>query len=367
MANRHRTAVIGMGVRGKIHLHGLSYNAENFEIVGICDLSSERLDAAGEAFGVDKDKRFIDAREMLHKTRPDVLVIATMPQNRLSLVQLAANARVRGLMLEKPMARGFAEAAAIKRVCLEAGIKVSVCHQHKYLRSFDQMREIIEREKLGEIQEIHASCRPHAFQLGTHYIDYMLWANRGIKASAVTGHVHGNFYLNDSHPSPDYVLGRIVFANGVRGLLECGYFSRRRAHYAGGFSSEGGEEAYWTDDRLTIYGTKGYAWAECSGRYGYCTVDTAPEIASGDFGGFFEHEQFLAQERYTADFARWLNGAEGFSCDIAAAFHGFEILEAIYQSALEHNRIDLPIELNCNKRTEQKLKKVLHQVEYREL
>ena len=37
-----RTVVVGMGARGKIHLHGILQNSEMFEVVGICDQKKER-------------------------------------------------------------------------------------------------------------------------------------------------------------------------------------------------------------------------------------------------------------------------------------------------------------------------------------
>jgi predicted dehydrogenase len=345
MKKRFRTVIIGQGERGRIHLHGLLKNDNLFEVVGVCDRKSENLQKSTEIYGVSRNKIFTNADRMMQVTAPEVLVFATMPHIRLPLVEMGIKYGVKGLLFEKPMATTISEAAKILDICRNNNIKAGICQQHKYLRSFDQIRKVLSTGELGEICEIRVSCKAHASQLGTHYIDYMIWSNGGFKAKAVVGHVHGNYYLDDSHPSPDYIFGQIAFENGVRGIIECGYFSPQRAQYETAFTRDPGEAAFWTDDRLTVNGTKGYAWAECGGRYACFTGSTAPEIVSGDYGDFFDHEQFYAQERYTAEYGRWLNGEGDFSCNIETAYHGFEILEAIYRSALNFTRVDMPLSL----------------------
>jgi len=58
--------------------------------------------------------------------------------------------------------------------------------------------------------------------------------------------------------------------NGVRASLQCGYMARQHLsyevdYYSGSFP--GAYPEYLEDDRLTVRGTTGYAWAECSGRW----------------------------------------------------------------------------------------------------
>jgi predicted dehydrogenase len=363
--NRYKTVIIGMGERGKIHLHGLLKFPDQFEVVGICDRKRGNLEESARLYGISAEKWYNDADEMMRKTMPDILIFATLPHIRLELVELAAKYRVKGLLFEKPMAVTLAEAAKILDICEKNNIKTGVCQQHKYLRSFDQLRGVLRSGELGDVQEIRASCKAHASQLATHYIDYMIWANGGVRAKAVTGHVHGNFYLGDNHPSPDYIMGQIVFENGVRGFIECGYFSPQRAKYKLVFTHGQKEPAFWSDDRLTVIGTKGYAWAECGGRYACFTVNTAGEIVSGDYGDFFDHEQFYAQERYTEEYGRWLEGQGEFYSKAETAYHGFEILEAIYRSALDYNRIDLPLVVSENDNTMERLGSTLTETDYR--
>jgi predicted dehydrogenase len=363
--NCYKTAVIGLGERGKIHLHGLLKFPSKFEVAGICDRKRENLEESTKLYGIPTEKWYNDADKMMQETKPDILVFATLPHIRLELVELAAKYGVKGLLFEKPMAVTLKEAAKIVAICQKNNIKTGVCQQHKYLRSFDQLRGVLSSGELGDIQEIRVSCKAHASQLATHYIDYMLWANGGARAKAVVGHVHGNFYLNDNHPSPDYILGQILFENSIRGFIECGYFSPQRAKYELVVTHGKKDPAFWSDDRLTVIGTKGYAWAECGGRYACYTANTSGQIVSGDYGDFFDHEQFYAQERYTEEYGRWLDGEGEFYSKVETAYNGFEILEAIYRSALDYNRIDLPLVLSDSDNTIERLKSTLTETDYK--
>lgn len=339
-----RIVVIGMGDRGKIHLHGILKNPALFEVVGICDRNGDTLAQAADQYHIEPQKCFADAEEMMRVTAPDAMAFVTLPQVREELVELAVRYGVKGLMFEKPMATSLQEAQRITQRCNEHRIKAVVCQQHKYLRSFEHLRRSIDSGELGTVQEIRVSCQAQASQLGTHYMDYTLWAAGTTGVTSVAAHVHGNFYLDNSHPSPDYLFGQAVLDNGVRAIFECGYFSARHAEYDVTFAHGGQPDAYWTDDRLTVHGTQGYAYAECNGRWGGCSSATQGKLVCGDYHDFFKQEQYLAQEKYTEAFGHWMMGVvPSHSCDVNVAYTGFQAIEAMYYSALHHTRVDFPL------------------------
>ena len=97
--------------------------------------------------------------------------------------------------------------------------------------------------------------------------------------------------------------------------------------------------------------------------------DVAPGKAiGGDFGTFFEQEQFTAQDRYTRDFGLWLEDeTKVHPSNVEAAYMGYQILEAIYVSALEHRRVDLPMPLPLPYDCLDKLNETLPPVPYRRM
>ena len=106
----HTVAVMGLGVRGKIHLHGLLENPEYYKIVGLCDIDTEKMKAVSSEYGLLDVPQFTDAEEMLKQTRPEVFVFVTYPDLRLSMVELGVKYGVKAISLEKPMAESLQEA-----------------------------------------------------------------------------------------------------------------------------------------------------------------------------------------------------------------------------------------------------------------
>ena len=350
---KHTVAVFGLGVRGKIHIHGILENPEFYEIVGLCDLKQDAIDAVAKEYNLEHVLHFNDAEEMLKTVRPEVFVFITYPDMRLSMIELAAKYNVKAVSFEKPMAESLQEAKKIVEVCHENGIKAVVCHQQKYLSQFQKMKEKVDKGVIGRIHKIHVETQAWFSQLGTHYIDYALWISGGRKAEWVCGHVHGPVMLADTHPAPDYLTGvmqlengnieadkkpetdeEVNERNGIKAYVECGYLSE--AHSIEKYAS--------SDNRLTVYGEDGYMYAETDGFWGECSPDTGGHLVTGKEPGWRYHQQVPIQTPYYTEFAMWIeNSDKVHSCNIDTAYHGFEILEGMCISALENIRVDLPV------------------------
>ena len=331
---RYTVAILGLGVRGKIHLHGILENQEAFEVVGLCDLDEAKMQAVAAENHLESVPQFTDAERMLAETRPDVFVFVTYPNLRLSMIELGVKYGVKGISLEKPIAESLGEAKQMVELCKAHGIKAVVCHQQKYVSQMQALKKRIDDGEIGEIRKIHVETQAWFSQLGTHYVDYMLWANGGHRAKWVCGHVHGPICLEDDHPAPDYLLGTVELENGVHGYVECGYLAE--AHNPPEYGS--------SDNRLTVYGTEGYVYAETDGFWGACTKATNGRLVEGKDPGWRNHQQVPIQTPYYTEFAAWLDDdAKVHSCNIETAYHGYEILEGMCLSALRNTRIDLPI------------------------
>lgn len=356
---------IGLGNRGVTHIKGFENYNDRLDLVGLCDIVPERVEEIGKAFSVPKDAWYTDAEKMVETLRPDIMSFCTLPSVRLEMVELAARCGVKAICLEKPMATSLAEAKKMVDLCEEYGIKAVVCHQHKYLKNFRIMRSILDSGELGEIQRINAECQPWLSQLGTHYMDYVIWANNGIGPVSVVGHVHGTQLLSDTHPSPDYFLGEAVLGNGVRSTMQFGYFTRPFHNHKENYENGAYPIEFWEDDRLTVYGTTGYVWAECSGCWGAYTAKTNGRVIGGRENGFKDECAIpYAQKVYTGDLVRWLDGEiENHPCNIRQAYEGYAALEAMGISALEHRRVDLPMDplptADINERMRKELPAVL--------
>lgn len=331
---RYRVAQVGCGARGRIHLDSWLALPDNFEVVAVCDLDEDKMRQVAEERGLDIP-RYIDADRMLADTKPDVFCFSTQPDVRLEMVELAAKHGVKGMVFEKPMATTPSDAKAMLDLCRENGIRAAVSHQHKYLTSFQAAKAMVDSGGVGQVHRIDASCQAWLSQLGTHYVDYVLWMNNGGRAKWVVGHIHSRQGLDDSHPSPGYVMGQIALENGVRSYVEFGGLSAKFVP----------SDVFWFDNRLTAYGNKGFVWCECDGRWGACCEATGGRELVEQGEGWIVQERTRLQPLFAGDLADWLDDpAKVHPCNIDITYHGYEIMEALCISALDHCRVDLPLD-----------------------
>ncbi|MBD3181246.1 gfo/Idh/MocA family oxidoreductase [Candidatus Poribacteria bacterium] len=333
--NKYRVAQVGIGHRGVIHANAFLQISDRFELVGLCDINQERLNGYANDKKLPSEILFTDAEKMMEATKPDVFCFVTQPDLRLPMAKLAGKYNVKGLAFEKPMATSLKEAWAITKMCKDKGIKAIISHQHKYLTSMQKMKEIVDSGDIGEVSYVNATCQAWLAQLGTHYMDYILWANNGSPARWAVGHVHGKELLSDHHLSPNYTMGHVEFENGVRSYFEFGKLS----------ASHMPKENFWVDDRLTVYGTYGYAWGDANGRWGAFTKSSGGDVI-GEVGDDWGTQQSTRlQPLYMKDFADWLDDdSKVHPCNIDISYHGYEILEAVCISAVDNIRVDLPLD-----------------------
>ena len=306
---------------------------ERCELVAVCDVDAAKMEAAlaGREQNV---ARYQDADRMLAETKPDILCFSTPPNIRLELVELAVKHKVKGLVFEKPMSLSLDTAQRITRLCAGNHIKTAVCFQHKYLTSFEKLKAVLDRQEIGKVQRIEASCQSGLSLLGSHYIDDALRANGGRHAQWVAVHVHGKDQLSGSHPTPNYTFARAGFENDVTATFE---FGRLSAMYMG-------VRGNCIDSRLTVYGTHGYVWCDTDGGWGLFSPQTKGEMLSGKGEGWDKQEPTRLQPLFAMDLIHWLDDdARVHPCNIDISHHGYEIMEAMCLSALDKRRIDLPL------------------------
>lgn len=325
----YTVAVAGLGKRGLHHAQAISANPR-FRLVGLCDIDQARLDAARAKFGVAIGHT--DAVRLLADTRPEVFVFCTLPQVRLPLIRAGVEGGVKLIAYEKPIALSTNEALEMYRLLRAAGVKTVVSHQHRYGLHYQKVKEIIASGALGRVHTVYGQATGWMMHMMTHLIEYACWYNDYAPAEWAVGQAAGKEKLADVHSSPDYIAVLTQFANGVRGVFECG----------AGAPDVPEVEAWWRKCRIGAQGTDGFAEVLTGGggAGGGWRAVTKEGALSGPGGMDYDHDM----PPYVQDIADWLDDpAKVHPCNGETALKGFEIMMAGCRSAVRRGKVSLPL------------------------
>ena len=120
----------------------------------ICQRNQEKLNAIGDAFGIEK--RYADYDELLKDEHIDAVHINSPIPNHAeqSLKALYAGKHVACTV---PMATSIEDCKAIVRACKETGRKYMMMETVVYAREFLFVKELYEKGELGKVQFLKAS------------------------------------------------------------------------------------------------------------------------------------------------------------------------------------------------------------------
>jgi predicted dehydrogenase len=324
MDRKYKVVVAGMGKRG-MH-HALAFQANGrFEVAGVCDIDPGRAEAAAAKTGASV--KGTDAAQVASAVKPDVFCFCTMPGVRSELIRVGIESGARLIAFEKPVALNTIEGFEVKRLLEAAGVKAVVSHQHRYGAHYRKVKELVAGGALGRVHTVYGTATGWMLHMLSHLIDYMLWYNGEAAAEWVMAQAAGRGKFADAHPSPDYIAGFIHFANGVRGVVECG----------AGAPDVPEVDYWWRKCRIGAQGTDGFAEVLTGGGWRAVTREGA---SSGP--GSMNYD--LDMPPYIQQMADWLDDdSKVHSCNFASAWAGFEIMMAMCRSVAEGGQVALPL------------------------
>jgi predicted dehydrogenase len=324
MDRKYKVVVVGMGKRGMHHASAFQANGR-FEVTGVCDIDAARVDAAAAKLGVPV--KGTDAKEVVSAAKPDVFCFCTMPNVRTPMIRVGIESGARLIAMEKPVALNSTEGFEVRRLLEASGVKAVVSHQHRYGVHYQAVKQVIASGALGRVHTVYGTATGWMMHMLSHLVDYMRWYNGEAEAEWVMAQAAGRGKLSDVHPSPDYIGGFIQFANGVRGVVECG----------AGAPDVPEVDYWWRKCRIGAQGTDGYAEVLTGG--GWRAV-TKHGVSGGE--GCMNYD--LDMPPYIQQMADWLDDeAKVHPCNFASAYKGFEITMGLCRSVAEGGQIALPL------------------------
>jgi predicted dehydrogenase len=255
-----------------------------------------------------------------------------MPTVRAAMIRIGIESGARLIAMEKPVALSSTEGFEVRDLLASSGVKAVVSHQHRYGAHYQAVKQVIASGALGHVHTVYGTATGWMMHMLSHLVDYMRWYNGEAEAEWVMAQAAGRGKLADAHPSPDYIGGFIQFANGVRGVVECG----------AGAPDVPEVDYWWRKCRIGAQGSEGFA--EVLTGNGWRAV-TKTGSYSGE--GCMNYE--LVMPPYIQQMADWLDDPQQVHpCNFESAYKGFEITMGLCRSAAGGGQVALPLVSGAN-------------------
>ncbi len=210
----------------------------DLDITALCDVEASQMDNIAAKFNLPGNvRKYTDYKEMLSKEKPELAAICTESgrHGRIALDCIEAGCNI---IIEKPIALSLAEADKIIEKAAEKKVKVSTCHQNRFNKSIQKIREAVEENRFGRMLYGTAHIRwnrgedyyRQAPWRGTweqdggalmnqciHNIDLLRWM-MGSEITEVVGIT--DRLAHDYIDAEDLGIALVRFANGSYGVIE---------------------------------------------------------------------------------------------------------------------------------------------------
>ncbi|QYM80450.1 Gfo/Idh/MocA family oxidoreductase [Horticoccus luteus] len=323
-----KSAIIGCSARAVEHAAAYEQLPEA-TVWALCDSNAERL--ASFPGAVPVERRFATVTALLANGIPDLVHLITPPTVRLSMIHPLVDAGVKAIIVEKPLSCSLTEADQIVNLCQRHGVRLAVNHQLTFMPSYRRAKQHLADGFIGKLERIRISCNGSPYEQGTHMLDLADFFLDHVKPERVIGQIAGAEKLQASHPSPEYMIGRILFDGGAAVDLVFGDIADPRV----------APEFFWVGCRIEIVGSKGIIDHRLSHGYRIMTEDKALVIDSAfDYG----RENAQAQLAFTKAFIQKLLSRQ--PVDVTAgerALQPIALMEALIESADRHELVKFPV------------------------
>ena len=342
----YRVAILGCRGRGTAAARGYDQHPCT-ELVGLCDLVPERLDAMGEEFGVPA--RFDDYHEMIEQTKPDIVAIPTGTEFHYELIMGVLEHGVH-IDVEKPMCVDLEQADKLLARAQSQGVRIAVHHQGRTGGHFKAVQRALHEGRIGELRYLLGSGKGYyagygLMNIGTHMLNNIIGVAGHCRSVSSTVLTDGcRITPNDVIPAAagmGYVAGEratasLEFEGNVTGTLLQHRFPKVDS----------------TGYCLEIYGTEGRLFWKSRAAY-YLPVPH--DVPAGD--GQWQALESISAQTYDPDgaadeadycfadeYVQALDENREHECSGEEARHVIEIIMAIFESAAYGCRVDLPQE-----------------------
>ncbi len=220
-----RVAVIGVGSMGFNHLRVYS-ELENVQVVGISDVSTERLETLKSRYQVPA---YSDYRKMIENEKPDAVSITVPTSEHEQVAAFALRAGV-NVLVEKPIASTVEEGRRLIDLAEEVNRKLMVGHIIRFNPAMQALKARLDAGELGKIFQIF--CRRAGpfparirdvgvvVDLAPHDVDIMRFLT-GMDPIRVFAETEQRIHTDHE----DMLFGLLRFPHGITAALEINWLT----------------------------------------------------------------------------------------------------------------------------------------------
>jgi predicted dehydrogenase len=237
MAEKFRVGIIGCGWMGKSHAQAYA-ELDAVQMVAASDTHPTSLAELQEEHGIPSG--YADYHDMLAKEDLDIVSVCSWPGLHASMSIAAAEAKVPGIICEKPMARTLAEADAMIAAAEQHGSKLVIGHQGRFRKQTNAMRSLIADGAIGRVEMLYIQQAGGLTNSSIHNVDYARYILGDPTVAWVMGSVERRTdRFERAQRIEDRAQALIGFAGGVRGVLESDIGDDRRVQPCVVYGSHG--------------------------------------------------------------------------------------------------------------------------------
>jgi UDP-N-acetyl-2-amino-2-deoxyglucuronate dehydrogenase len=339
-----RFALAGCGRIAANHMEALARHADRAEVVAVCDTDPAALAAAQARTGAPG---FAHYPQMLAEAQADCVVLATPSGLHARQVIEAAQAG-RHVMTEKPMATRWADGLAMVKACDDAGVRLFVVKQNRRNRTLQLLRQAIQAGRFGRIYMVTVNVfwsRPQSYydsaewrgtwefdggafmNQASHYIDLLDWMVGPVESvMAYTGTLARNIEVEDTG------VAALRWRNGAMGSVNVTMLTHPK-------NFEGSITILGEQGTVRVGGVavnKIEHWEFASPHAMDAGIEDASYQTTSVYG--FGHPL------YYDNVIRTLRGECEAETDGREGLKSLELLIAMYRSARDGKKINLPLE-----------------------
>ena len=335
-----RVGVIGTGKKRErsdrfgfamAYAHAEGYRKlESCELVACADIVEENATAFAGAFGIKQGGIFTDYKQMLAKSRLDVVSICTWMHLHERMALDAIDAGVKAIHCEKPMADTWGGARRMAKAAKDAGVQLTFNHQRRYGEPFVMAKKILDDGRIGKLVRLECGAG-NLYDTGTHFIDMFSFFNGEVPAKWVLAQIdyrQENFVFGSHNENQQVVLTE--YENGVFGLIMTGVGANPVGCVDKLVGTDGVVEVGLPNGPPMRYRLAGE------------TQWTAPDTGGASIHG----PGFI--DRAVADVVGCLLSKRKCQLDAGNALIATEIIFGAYESSRRRGRVDFPLDIEDN-------------------